>query len=246
MSVWDSLDKVNVSYDDNLRTAFKNSIAAGLTELARRVSAPFPTLSFPTLSGSAPLPLPNVVSVAPKDILFPVCWGAGLSPRPCNLDSAGNTALLGFVSDPLHPWSIGPAPLERLKLAADLKPSSDIHFSHRKQEHMNVASWENVTEDTGQSNLFVESILPVLEKVFGVVIQVHPFSLRQWVSLRLPVKVCFTQVMNAISMSLSANWTWSGEVVLLGPPANCAQANFNQDPCTVVKSSDQSMNKLLG
>jgi hypothetical protein len=88
-----------------------------------------------------------------------------------------------------------------------------------------ISEATSIVGRTRQDPFIVETLLPLLEQVFGISrIQAHPFSLRQWVSLRLPVSTCFTQVMDAVAHSLRAHWTWARDGVYLGPPEDCGNS----------------------
>ena len=223
MAAWGDLD-AEVDIDESIINKFAFSFGRGMAELLKKVDPnkykSLPSLSFPAVVGGVAGPRLGS-SVPLSSVLLPVCWGAGLTARSCELQSGGGK-FLRFVPDPLSRWSTAPASVDTLGTAAAIKSTS----------LRSTASGEPY-------ETLVDALLPSLEQDFGIrPIHAHPFSLRQWVSLRLPSEVCFTQVMDSVAESLSANWTWSGGSVFLGPPGGCGTGcqSLADDACRMSAS----------
>src|SRR5271166_2658248 len=103
MSVWDGL-RGSVDIDQDVLDKFADSFNRGMVELVKKLSdgTPIPTLSFPSVSGGVAV---RASGSTPFDtILLPVCWGAGLTPRSCQVQPSGN-AFLRFLPDPLAEYA---------------------------------------------------------------------------------------------------------------------------------------------
>jgi hypothetical protein len=194
-----------------------------------------PALVFPEVAGPILLPFGDT-AVPLKDVLPLVCWQAGLTPRPCDYSTdGGSQAVLRFILDPLHRWSTAPTSVATLKRAAGNLLAADILSPKKKSDPAQKLAPTHHAAGALQTDLLVEPLLATMDDKWNVRIQAHPSSLRQWVSLRLAERVCFTEVMDAVAASLYASWTWSGEVVLLGPPMRSDRRSADDgDPCTVV------------
>ncbi len=208
MSVWTDFESLTIDDADTLSDEFALSFDKGITKLVIAIiteasgdNRTYPSFAFPSVG--RPIAFPFSDEVLASELLLDVCWAAGLSPRAVNLLADGTKGSLRFVVDPLSTWATARISVDALKDSADL----------------NIDPLNVLTGGTDSGEFVGEMQLEeILEKLDVFSIQAHPLSLQQWVSLRLPNPVCFTQFMDAIAFSLSAHWTWAGNAVYLGPP----------------------------
>jgi len=205
---WDKLNTL-VELGESLRNSFLKSFDQGVVALIiKSPESPGQPFDKPLIT-AAPTNVP--VSIAMPDavhpfieILLATTSVVGLTLRSYDFNNP-DRSILRIVRDPLSAWSNSQVTLNQIKEAAKIKDLKDFLDPLDSKAHRDFV---------------VETLLLSLEKHFSIgPIQAHPRSLRQWVSLRLPENGCFTQVMDAIGMSLSADWTWSGNGVFLGPPS---------------------------
>lgn len=143
-------------------------------------------------------------------VLIHTCWSVGMVAKACG-------DLLKFLPDPLRHRSSLPPDIDTLAASA-----------------IPVDSTFLPAED-GIMEIRLEELLILLEAQFpAIMIQPSPSALRQWVTLRVPASACLTQLMDLCAASLDVDWTWSGNVIILGPVSGQAQSVCCQS-CQVEK-----------
>lgn len=211
-TVWDNLNALSINASHQpLRDAFLESFNKGIAAVIAVIGSHsnIPTFAFPSVD--RPVGLPVFGNVGAADFLLSVCWGVGLSPRPTDMMTTSHgtiPASLRFVVDPLSAWATSRVQVTQLQDAATRIPLDDI--------------LPPLTAGSLHRESIVADLIRKLNQEFPeIIVQSHPHSLRQWVSLSLPDQVSFTQIADAVAASLAAHWTWTDQWVFLGPPGCC-------------------------
>lgn len=183
----------------------------GWSHAAGELEIDEPLLAFSLANEKAVIVPPKHTSTLKKgDVLLGTCWAMGLSPRPLDLDEDGNKTILRFVESPLNKFSTQPPSIAVLQRAAKLV-----------DDPLSLSGFPEL-------ELQVDDVAERLRTALGVGLQVHPHLARQWAIITLPPLVCFTQIMDALAMSLDAIWDWNGETAIMAPrcalyaPSTCA------------------------